>query len=181
MMNDKDQNSQLSRLEIVKYPDPRLRETCQSIERIDDSIVELVKQMFDTMYRSGGVGLAAPQVGKNIRLFIANPTAKPGQQEGVYINPEIINAEGSAESEEGCLSIPGLLCKIKRKHGVTIRAINLDGESITQDAEDLLARIFQHEIDHLNGILICDKMSTVAKIANRKLLKDLEEQYAHND
>jgi len=181
MMRNEDENYKSSRLEIVKYPDPRLRETCQSIERIDDSIIDLAKQMFDTMYRSGGVGLAAPQVGRTVRLFIANPTAKPGQQEGVYINPEIINDEGSAESEEGCLSIPGLLCKIRRKHAVTIRAVNLDGETFTQDAEDLLARIFQHEIDHLNGILISDKMSTVAKIANRKLLKDLEEQYTHND
>ena len=180
-MRNEDENYKSSRLEIVKYPDPRLRETCQSIERIDDSIIDLAKQMFDTMYRSGGVGLAAPQVGRTVRLFIANPTAKPGQQEGVYINPEIINDEGSAESEEGCLSIPGLLCKIRRKHAVTIRAVNLDGETFTQDAEDLLARIFQHEIDHLNGILISDKMSTVAKIANRKLLKDLEEQYTHND
>ena len=180
-MRNEDENYKSSGLEIVKYPDPRLRETCRSIEEIDESIVDLAKQMFDTMYRSGGVGLAAPQVGRTVRLFIANPTAKPGQQEGVYINPEIINDEGSAESEEGCLSIPGLLCKIRRKHAVTIRAVNLDGETFTQDAEDLLARIFQHEIDHLNGILISDKMSTVAKIANRKLLKDLEEQYTHND
>ena len=180
-MNTKDENHPTSRLEIVKYPDPRLREKCRSVEKIDDQVVSLIKQMFETMYSSGGVGLAAPQVGSSLRVFIANPTAEPGKEEKVCINPEIINSEGSLMAQEGCLSIPGLVCKIKRSQRVILRAINLDGEEFTQDAEELLARIFQHEIDHLDGILISDKMSTVDKIANRKLLKELEEQYANND
>ena len=167
-----------SALKVVKYPDPRLREVCTAMEEFDDSLHEFVERMFEIMYASNGVGLAAPQVGQTIRLFIANPTAEPGgEYEGVYINPEIIERSGSDVGEEGCLSFPGMLCKIKRAEAVTIRAANLDGETFTQTAEGLQARIFQHESDHLDGILLSDRMSTVAKITNRRLLKDLADEY----
>ncbi|MCK4625701.1 MAG: peptide deformylase [Phycisphaerae bacterium] len=169
----------LSALKVVKYPDPRLREVCTAVEEFDDSLRGFVERMFEIMYASNGVGLAAPQVGQTIRLFIANPTAEPGgEYEGVYINPEIIERSGSDVGDEGCLSFPGMSCKIKRAEAVTIRAANLNGETFTQTAEGLQARIFQHESDHLDGILLSDRMSTVAKITNRRLLKDLEEDYA---
>ncbi|MCK4626437.1 MAG: peptide deformylase [Phycisphaerae bacterium] len=169
----------VSALKVVRYPDPRLSEICSAVEEFDDSLRAMAERMFELMYASRGVGLAAPQVGLTVRLFIANPFAEPGHDaEGVYINPEIIERSGSEVSEEGCLSFPGLTCKIKRAGAVTIRAANLDGETFTQTAEGLLARILQHESDHLDGILLSDRMSTVAKIANRRLLKDLAEDYA---
>ncbi len=169
-----------SALKVVKYPDPRLREVCTAVEEFNDSLRGFVERMFEIMYASRGVGLAAPQVGLTIRLFIANPFAEPGHDaEGVYINPEIVERSGSEVSEEGCLSFPGLTCKIKRAEAVTIRATNLDGKTFTQSAEGLLARILQHESDHLDGMLLSDRMSTVAKIANRRLLKDLADEYDH--
>lgn len=169
----------LAGLEIVKYPDPRLNEICTRVEDFDDSLPGLVERMFEIMYASRGVGLAAPQVGLTIRLFIAGPTGQPGGDgEGVYINPEIIERDGTDIDQEGCLSFPGLTCKIKRAKSVTIRATNLDGGTFTQSAEDLLARIFQHESDHLDGILLSDRMSAVARIANRRLLKELTEEFA---
>lgn len=166
-------------LEIIKYPDPRLHEVCTAVEAFDDPLRGLVTRMLELMYAAPGVGLAAPQVALTIRLFVANPTAQPGgEDEGVYINPEIIERAGSDVGDEGCLSFPGMTCKIKRAKAVTIRAANLNGEVFTQTAEGLLARILQHENDHLDGILLSDRMSTVARISNRWLLKDLEEDYA---
>lgn len=166
-------------LKIVRYPDPQLNEVCSAVEEFGDSLRGLVARMFELMYASHGVGLAGPQVGITICLFIANPAAEPGHEtEGVYINPEIIERSGSDVSEEGCLSFPGITCKIKRAQAVTIRATNLDGKVFTQTADGLLARILQHESDHLDGILLSDRMSTVAKIANRRLLKELADEYA---
>ena len=167
-------------LKIIRYPDPRLCEVCSVVEEFDDLLRGLVARMFELMYASHGVGLAGPQVGQTIRLFIANPVAEPGDEaEGVYINPEIIERSGSQTDDEGCLSFPGITCKIKRAQAVTIRATNLDGKTFTQSGEGLLARIFQHETDHLDGVLLSDRMSTVAKIANRRLLKDLADEYDH--
>ncbi|MDY7010267.1 MAG: peptide deformylase [Planctomycetota bacterium] len=163
---------------IVRYPDPRLREVCAAVEESGDAMRGLVARMFELMYASRGVGLAAPQVGITIRLFIANPAAEPGDEaEGVYINPEIIERSGSEIGEEGCLSFPGISCKIKRAMSATVRAQDMNGKTFTQTAEGLLARIFQHETDHLDGMLLSDRMSTVAKIANRRLLKDLVDEY----
>ncbi len=166
-------------LKIVRYPDPQLSEVCSAVEEFGDSLRGLVARMFELMYASPGVGLAAPQVGVTIRLFVGNPDAEPGSEsEGVYINPEIIERSGSQTDEEGCLSFPGITCKIKRAQAATIRATGLNGKTFTQSADGLLARIFQHETDHLDGMLLSDRMSTVAKIANRRLLKELADEYA---
>jgi len=165
-------------LRIVRYPDLILRATCERIERIDDSHRALAAGMFQIMYASHGVGLAAPQVGRRIRLFVANPTAQPGQHERVYINPEIVYQDGAEVGDEGCLSVPGVSCRIKRHTHVRLRAQDLEGKIFETTGEGLLARIFQHETDHLNGILVVDKMSSVSRLSNRRALKELEDAYA---
>ncbi len=167
-----------SSLRIVKYPNPVLAQVCARIERPDEKLRALTERMFAIMYAAGGVGLAAPQVGLPIRLFVANPTGEPGQQERVYVNPKIVAQSGSITNDEGCLSLPGVVCKIKRHTHVTVRAEDVGGNQFQQTGEDLLARIFQHELDHLNGILIADKMSMVARLANRRAIRDLQQQYA---
>jgi peptide deformylase len=129
--------------------------------------------MFEVMYASNGVGLAGPQVGVALRIFVCNPTLEPGD-ERVYVNPELTGQSGSLEGEEGCLSFPGIVCKVKRYARVTIRFRDLAGEPTEEVGEDLLARIFQHEYDHLVGMLLSDRMGPAARIANRRALKELE-------
>jgi len=126
-------------LRIVRYPDLILRATCERIERIDDSHRALAAGMFQIMYASHGVGLAAPQVGRRIRLFVANPTAQPGQHERVYINPEIVYQDGAEVGDEGCLSVPGVSCRIKRHTHVRLRAQDLEGKIFETTGEGLLA------------------------------------------
>ena len=166
----------ISALVLVKYPDPRLRETCTPVEQFDSRLAALVEKMFAIMYESNGVGLAASQVGVTVRLFVCNPTMTPGG-ERVYINPELSDGRGGLDDEEGCLSFPSISCRVKRFATISIRARGLDGSEITETGDDLLARIFQHETDHLDGRLLVDRMSPIAKIANRRLLKEMEEAF----
>jgi len=164
-------------LTLVKYPDPRLRENCSPVTEFDNRLRALAERMFVIMYKGNGVGLAGPQAGVTLRVFVANPTMEP-EDERVYVNPELIATSGSVEAEEGCLSLPTLSCRIKRYATATIRARDLEGDTFEQTGEGLLARVFQHEYDHIEGRLIIDRMSAVAKIANRRLLKDLEAAYS---
>lgn len=163
-------------LEIIRYPDPRLKKKSAPIARIEPELRDLAARMFELMRAASGVGLAAPQVGKNIRLFVMNATGKP-EDDRVYVNPVLSDAEGDEEDEEGCLSIPELRVKVVRAKRLRIEALDLDGQKIDQVEEGFVARVWQHETDHLNGILLTDRMGAVAKIANRGLLKDLEEKY----
>lgn len=162
---------------IVHYPDSRLGEKCAPVEKIDESLRNLVDRMFAIMFEARGVGLAAPQVGVTMRFFVASPSFELSDLH-VYINPEIVSQQGSQEGEEGCLSLPGIIGKIKRTDVVTIRATDLDGNTFEETAEGLTARIFQHEMDHIDGRLIIDRMGSVAKLANRKTLKELEEDFS---
>ena len=165
-------------LKIIHYPDPRLREECTPVEDPKDPIIaRLVSRMFDLMFASRGVGLAAPQVGITVRLFVASPTFDPSDCH-VYINPKIVAVDGRQDGEEGCLSFPDIHCKVRRHNVVTIQAFGADGEPFEQTGEGLTARIFEHESDHLDGRLLVDRMSTVAKLANRRALHQLEEQFA---
>jgi len=162
---------------IVRYPDPRLKQICTPLEKVDDSVLAVIDRMFELMFEYRGVGLAGPQVGLEVRLFVASPTFDPGDRR-VYINPEIISSDGLQDGDEGCLSFPNISCRIKRKKVATIRAMGRDGEVFEETGEDLLARIFQHETDHLNGQLLVDRMGTVAKLSNRRALKELESAFA---
>ena len=165
------------RLRVIHYPDPRLRETATEIESVDDGVRRLAEKMFELMAAARGVGLAAPQVGVTVRLFVASPSCDPSDRH-VYVNPKIIATEGSQEGDEGCLSFPGVTCKIKRPNVAVIRAVDLDGRTFEKTAEGLEARIFLHEIDHLSGTLLVDRMGSVAKLAHRRTLKELEEDFA---
>jgi peptide deformylase len=166
----------LSDLQVVKYPDPRLKEICTPVDTIDESLVALVEAMWRLMLDSRGVGLAAPQVGVTVRLFAASPSFSPDDLR-VYINPRIVEASGSIEEEEGCLSFPLIYTRVKRSAVVTVEAIGLDGETFQETCVDLHSRIIQHEIDHLDGRLLVDRMGTVSKLTNRRALKELEAQF----
>jgi peptide deformylase len=156
----------------VPFPHPALRFESVPVQRIDDRLRTQVRAMFDLMYESRGVGLAANQVALPFRFFILNTTADPDQreQEQVFINPEIVKRHSSVIEEEGCLSFPGVYGKVQRAKRIRVRAFDLAGNLIEIDAEDLLSRAVQHETDHLSGRLFIDLFapdvirSTAAKV-----------------
>lgn len=166
-------------MEVHTYPDPILRRKAVPIERIDEDICQIVEEMLETMYSFSGIGLAAPQVGLSKRLIVIDVTGKK-EGERVFINPYISEERGEATAEEGCLSFPGLFGKVVRSQFVNIVAYNLKGEKFEVEAEDLLSRVFQHEIDHLNGYLFIDKMTPASMIANKQMLKEFELEYQEN-
>jgi len=168
----------LARLHIVKYPHPVLAGKAQPVIDFDPRLADLAERMYEIMHAARGVGLAAPQVAAGVRMFVGNPTGVAGPDDTVFINPDIIDRQGQTVEEEGCLSCPGIHTRVKRSTQVTVRAAGLDGEVFELSAEGLLARIVQHELDHLNGTLIIDRMSTVAKLSNRRTIKELEDAYA---
>jgi peptide deformylase len=164
-------------LRLVRYPDPILALPSRKVEQFTPELRELAEGMFRIMYAARGVGLAGPQAGVSLRIFVTNPNGEPGEGERVYVNPEIMDSSGQEVGEEGCLSLPGITCKLKRATCIVLRAQDLDGRIFEETGEGLLARIFQHESDHLDGILIANKMSVVARLANRNRLKELEEEH----
>jgi peptide deformylase len=164
-------------LHIIFYPDPRLKRVSKKITAFDEKLGDLVKRMFELMREAKGVGLAAPQVGLNIRLFISNHTGDP-KDDRVYVNPELSEADGNDAGEEGCLSLPGLHVQVDRAKSVHIKAHDLNGKVFEQTETGYLPRIWQHELDHLNGTLLIDRMGITAQMENRKLLKELEDKYA---
>ena len=174
--SDKIRAADLASLQVIKYPDPRLREICTPVETIDEPLIQLVERMCQLMLDNRGVGLAAPQAGVTVRLFAASPSFDP-EDLRVYINPRIIEASGTVEEEEGCLSFPQIFTKVKRNATLTVEATDLEGDIFQEECGDLHSRIIQHEIDHLDGRLLIDRMGTVAKLANRRALKELEAQF----
>jgi peptide deformylase len=165
-------------VELVLYPDPILRRRAARLPAVDQAVRERAREMFSIMYAEGGVGLAAPQVGWSVRLFVINLTAEPDPaKERVYINPEIVRADGEVTEEEGCLSIPGVRGKVARKERVLVRASDLEGAPFEEEAIDLHARVVQHELDHLDGILFVQRLGAAEKTLVRKALKKLEEDY----
>lgn len=163
-------------LKIILYPDPRLKKVSQPVETFDGSLKELAARMLELMRQHRGVGLAAPQVGQNLRMFVMNHTGEL-KDDRVYVNPVLTEAEGGEDGEEGCLSIPGLNVQVERSKTVRMQAKDLEENEIDQMETGYIARIWQHEFDHLNGTLLTDRMGAVAKMTNRRLLKELEEKY----
>jgi peptide deformylase len=163
-------------LKIVLYPDPRLKKPSEPVTQFDDDLRDLVVAMFKMMREAHGVGLAAPQVGRNLRLFVMNASGEAGDDQ-VYINPELSEADGQDEAEEGCLSLPDIHVKVIRNKLITIKAQDLEGVPFRQSASGFIPRVWQHEFDHLNGILLTDRMGPVAKMTHRKRLKELEDLY----
>lgn len=160
-------------LPLVLYPDARLRKVCSPVTEFNAALRELAEEMLRLMGEKRGVGLAGPQVGVLKRIFVCNPTGQPADAQ-VYVNPELDELVGSAEAEEGCLCLPTIYVPVRRAERCAIRARDIDGNPIARSAEGLLARIWQHETDHLNGKLILDRTTETARLAIRRTLRDLE-------
>ncbi|HEY2118428.1 MAG TPA: peptide deformylase [Candidatus Acidoferrum sp.] len=162
---------------IVKYGDPVLEKPAAVVKKFDAELEELAEDMFATMYAAQGIGLAAPQVGKSIRLAVVDvTTGKNPEAKIVLVNPEIIHAEGEAREEEGCLSIPGFRGYVIRPQFVTVRAQNAKGETFEIRGENLLARAFCHEIDHLNGVLFLQHLSMLKRDLIKRKIKKLRKE-----
>jgi len=162
---------------IVKYGDPVLEKPGAVVKKFDAELEQLAEDMFATMYAAQGVGLAAPQVGKSIRLTVVDvTTGKNPEAKIVMVNPEIIHAEGEVREEEGCLSIPGFRGYVIRPQFVTVRAQNAKGETFEIRGENLLARAFCHELDHLNGVLFLQHLSILKRDLIRRKIKKLRKQ-----
>jgi peptide deformylase len=162
---------------IVKYGDPVLERSTPINEKFDAELEKLAEDMFATMYAAQGVGLAAPQIGKSLRLAVIDvSTGKNPEAKIVLVNPEIIHAEGEVREEEGCLSIPGFRGYVVRPQFVTVRAQNLKGETFEIRGENLLARAFCHEIDHLNGILFLQHLSMLKRDLIKRKIKKLRKE-----
>ncbi len=169
--------------EIRKYPDPVLRKQTQPIEKIDAALERLIDDMIETMHAAPGVGLAANQVGVSLQVAVIDLTSSEDRKKGnlqpvlVIINPEIVSQEGSVAEEEGCLSIPEYAETVKRAAKVTVRAKDRQGKPFELEAEGLMAKALQHEIDHLNGLLFVDRLSPLKKsVFKRKYKKMALEQ-----
>ena len=170
----------IEKCRITHYPNAVLARRAQPIEKIDDNIRQLVEKMTEIMRANKGIGLAAPQAGVPLQLFIISLDTT-SQNVRVYINPTVTPTTDELDSvEEGCLSVPGIYTKIRRYKRCKITATDLDGNEFTEEVDGLYARCLQHESDHINGITIADRMPATARIAHRKQLKKLAENYEKN-
>lgn len=151
----------MAKLQLVTFPHPVLRHKSKPIVRVDAELHDLVNQMFEIMYDFRGVGLAANQVALPIRLFVANPSGdrQEKEQEMVFINPVINKPKGTVEAEEGCLSLPGLNANVFRSKSLEVNAYDLQGNEIAGPVDGFLARIIQHELDHLDGVMFIDRLT----------------------
>ncbi|RNC68107.1 MAG: peptide deformylase [Desulfuromonadales bacterium] len=162
---------------ILTYPDPILKKKAVPVPIINDTIRELVRDMAETMYDAQGVGLAAPQIGVSQRVIVIDVAQRDETPELIVcINPVFVHTEGESYEEEGCLSVPKYAANVHRHARVVVKALNLDGEEKTYKAEGLLAVAFQHEIDHLDGILFVDHLSPLKKEMFKKKYRRMVEE-----
>ena len=159
-------------LSILRYPDPRLRKRSAKVDRVDDRIRKLIKDMAATMYAAPGVGLAATQVDVHLQVIVID-ISETRDQLRVFINPELVAASGDADVEEGCLSVPGVYEKVRRAECVTVRALDAGGELFTLEAEGMLAVCIQHEMDHLEGKVFVEKLS---RLKQSRILARMKKQ-----
>lgn len=164
-------------MEVTSYPDPVLRQKAKPVEEISDAVVERVREMFEVMYDKRGVGLAAPQVSWSVQLCVINPTPEDRSNERVCVNPVLSGLEGEEVGEEGCLCLPEVRGNLPRATRLTARYYDLSGHRHEVVAEGLLARIFQHEVDHLAGRLIIDRMTPASRSAVQGRLRELERAF----
>jgi peptide deformylase len=157
-------------LQILEFPDPRLRTRAQPVTQVDAALRTLIDDMFETMYAAPGIGLAATQVNVPKRLAVIDVSEKRDQPL-VLINPEILGRDGVEETEEGCLSVPGVFDKVTRAEKIRVRALDRDGKPVELEADGLLAVCIQHEIDHLDGKLFVDYLSELKRTRIRKKLE----------
>ena len=149
----------MSILKVITFPNSIIRRRCEPVTDINEDVVRFAKDMADTMYASKGIGLAAPQVAVSKQIIVLDI----GEGLITLINPQITQAEGKAKMEEGCLCLPKLLVEVERQENVQVKGVDLNGKELCFDAEGLLARVFQHEIDHLHGTLIIDRLSKIKR------------------
>lgn len=163
-------------MELKKYPEPCLFEPAEEIGEPDDEVRELAASMFEIMYASRGIGLAAPQVGVSRRLIVINLGAAPGQGDEIaLVNPEFVErSRDVVEDEEGCLSLPGLTGVVPRWRSVVVQGLDLKGGEVEIRADGLLARVLQHETDHLEGVLFIDKLGPVDRAAVKPKLREMK-------
>ena len=166
-------------MQIVLYPHPALRWKSVPITQITPEHHDIVREMFELMYASEGIGLAANQVGLPYRIFILNLTGKREEkdQEHVFINPEIVKRKGTQEAEEGCLSFPKMYGQVRRADEIVVEAFDLSGQGFELSVDDLASRAIQHETDHLDGVLFTDKLSEAARRELAPKISDFESQF----
>ncbi len=162
-------------LRIIHYPDPVLRQAAEPLPGATDEVRRVAQRMLELMHEARGVGLAAPQVGLPWRLFVANPTGEP-EDDQIFINPKLSSPSRENHThDEGCLSLPNITGDITRPASITVDALDEQGKPFKLTSDDLPARVWQHEIDHLDGILILDRMPAIDKVANKQAILDLEQ------
>lgn len=164
---------------MTHYPAGVLLRPAEEIAEVTDDIRRLAAKMIDIMLESSGVGLAGPQIGVPLRIFVFSIDATR-ENAKAYINPQITTSGGFEAYEEGCLSLPGINTKVRRHKECTITATDLEGNTFTEEAQGLQIRGFQHEYDHLQGVLIKDRMNQVQRIAHRKQLRQLQQDFENN-
>ncbi|ALT00130.1 peptide deformylase [Lacimicrobium alkaliphilum] len=160
----------MAKLEVLRFPDERLRTVAKPVKEINDQIRTLVEDMFETMREENGIGLAATQVNTHLRIVVMD-VSEDQSNPLVFINPEITEKNGSTISEEGCLSVPNSYAKVERAEKVKVTALDTNGESFSMDADGLLAICIQHELDHLRGVLFVDYLSPLKRQRIRKKLE----------
>ena len=164
-------------LPILRYPDPRLHKKAVPVAAVDAAIRQLAADMAETMYAAPGIGLAASQVDRHVRLIVIDISEDKSQLQ-TFINPELLELSGECEGEEGCLSVPGIYETVKRASRVRVRALGLDGKPFELEADDLLAVCLQHEIDHLEGKVFVEYLSRLKRERIRsKLIKQARETF----
>jgi peptide deformylase len=164
-------------LELKIYPDGVLKKRCKPLRRVDDEVLERAEQMLEFMYEAEGLGLAAPQVGWCDRIVTLDVDLQR-EDPRIFVNPLIVRREGEMAQEEGCLSLPGVRVKVPRASKVLVVAYTLAGERLEIEAEGVAASAWQHEMDHLNGLLIIDRLAPTTMMTIRDRLKELEQQAA---
>jgi len=165
----------MPKLDILHYPDPRLRTRAAPVSEVDDALRRLIDDMFETMYEAPGIGLAATQVNVHRRVVVMD-VSEARNEPRVFVNPEIVSRDGDTESDEGCLSVPGYFEAVRRAERIVVRALDRHGRSFELDAEGLLAVCIQHEIDHLDGKLFVDYLSDLKRKRLRRRLEKLARQ-----
>jgi peptide deformylase len=172
---------QIDQMKIVHYPHPALRRVARPLAAIDKTVHLVAGKMIELMHAAKGLGLAGNQVAWPFQMLVLDLSGgehPQPEQSGVFINPVILERKGAIEEEEGCLSLPDLYQRVRRAKQVKVQAYNLKGEAVEFNPTDLAARAWQHEIDHLQGILFIDKLGPIAKLSSRNKLREFEAQFA---
>ena len=167
------------RVQIIKYPHPTLRHKSKPLKRVDRELKQIVAEMFELMYADDGIGLAANQVDLPYRLFVMNVKGDPAEEgeARAFLNPVITRKSGSAEAQEGCLSLPGIWAPVRRPEKIVVTAYGMDGNEFCLEMDGLYARAVQHEVDHHDGVLFIDRLSEANQLAVREDLEALVQQF----